>query len=1124
MINRITRIARHFCFMAVTLMAVSITAFAQTDAARIQGTVSDSAGAVVTGATVTAKNLGNNREVSAISGDNGQYTLVGLSPARYQLTVALTGFKTVQQEVTLQIQQVAVINFSVDPGDVSEVVEVDADAPLVDAATSAVGDVVTGRRLIELPLNGRNFIEVARQIPGVTQGVRNGFATGINGNAETYRNGNTGGSSLSVNGQRTQANNFMIDGVDNNEALVNSVQAFPSMDAIEEYKVQTSIAPAEFGRGGGAIINTTMKSGKNRFAGSSYMFLRNDYFDANDPREGSLGRAKPEFRRGNFGATIGGPISFPKYGEKGFPMWSGKDKLFFFFSYEGLRQFRPRDLGTTSVPTVKMRNGDFSEILAGNNTSGVNVQLVDPANGGAPIAGNRLDLVMPNRINQAGLNYLRAFPLPNTNLTGVHSNYAWVMNEEVSADTFDGKIDWHINDNHVFNTRIHWSDWSQLATSRLADLPAGFGSGSNPSGTRALNIGLNSIFSPNISNELRVSASRMRYAYEPPMGDIPVSRNLGFIWSNPDPLRYGGVAIGAYGDGGIEYTGDGGAYTVPQNTYSISDSITWVTGKHVVKFGASVLRRQVNYFQGNRAKGEFGFWSGDNLSTRWVTADMLVGFAQYYWAGSSAGMVGTRSWENGFFIQDDWKVNKRLTLNLGLRYDILTMPTEAYGRQANFDLASGRILVADGAGDSLVDTDWGNFGPRAGFAYDITGRGRSVLRGGFGIFYYLDRGGVDNQLASNPPFRGAQQMGTWDGYRFTFTGQAPNNSTNPLEATAPLPTLPPSANIDLNNPGGGLNLLAILPDNKNSRTYQYDIQFQQELWKDTALSIGYFGNRGENLTTYYSPNSNVVGQPDRPRPYQNINVNVRDDIGRSTYDSLQAKLERRFTDGFQYLASYTYSRTKDVSNGAWDNPYGFADVDNVDLNFGRSIVDFPHVFNFSSIWEVPIGRDRKVGGNMSRVADAFIGGWQLAPIFRIQSGAPFDIRDPDGNLVDLVGDPYTGNHSPYLNWSAFRQVPTVSGTVGTIPSRIGDMERNSLRQPTSWSLNLGLSKNFKLTETAKIQFRTQAYNLFNTPQYRGLSTWLGGRDATQAPNEFGKWYEVHGQSARQIEFGLRLEF
>lgn len=1108
-------LAALFCFTGLS--------FAQTASGRLQGTVTDSNGAIVVGASIIARSVATNRELTAQTDDNGNYTIVGLPPGEYQLEVAQSGFKTTKQQITLQIQQTAVVNVGLEPGGADVVVEVTDEASLVDPATSSVGDVVTGRRITELPLNGRNVLELARLIPGVTQGVRNGFATGAGGNAETYRNGNTGGSALSVNGQRTQANNFTIDGVDNNESLVNSIGAFPAADAIEEFKVQTSIAPAEYGRGGGAIISTTMKSGKNRYSGSAFTFIRNDNMDAQDPFSKSLNRAKPEFRRGNFGATLGGPIVFPRFGDGDESGWvSGKDKLFFFFSYEGLRQFRPRDTGTTTVPTAKMRNGDFSELLAGNNTSGLNIQLVDP-NGGANIAGNRIDIVMPGRINQAGLNYLRAFPLPNINTGSVANNYAWVMNETVAADTFDGKIDYNVNDKHVLNGRLHWSDWAQDVSSRLPNLPAGFGSGNNPSETRSLSLGLNSIFSSNLTNELRASASRIRYAYEPPMGDIPVSRNLGFIWSNPDPLRYGGVAIGNWqGDingPGAEYTGDGGPYTVPQNTFQVTDTLTWVKNDHVFKFGASFLRRQVNYFQGNRAKGEFGFWSGDNLSTRWVTADMLVGFAQYYWAGSSAGMVGTRSWENGFFVQDDWKVNSRLTLNLGLRYDVYTMPTEEYGRQANFDLESGRIITAKDGKDSLVDTDWGNWGPRAGFAYDLTGKGKSVIRGGFGIFYYLDRGGVDNQLASNPPFRGAAQMGTWDGYRFTFTGQAPNNSTDPMQATAPLPSLPPAASIDLNNPGGGLNLLAIRPDNRNPRTWQYDIQFQQEVWKNTALSIGYFGNRGKNLITYYSPNSNVVGEPNRPRPFPNVNVNVRDDIGRSTYNSLQAKLEKRFSDGFQYLASYTYSQTKDISMGAWDNAYGFADVDNVELNFGRSGVDFPHVFSFSSIWEVPFGRGLKYGGNMNKLANTFIGGWQLTPILRIQSGAPFDVRQ-DGNLVDLVGDPYTGDLAPYLNWQAFQAVPTVNGTVGTIPSRIGNMERNSLRMPTDWSLNLGLSKNFAINETSKIQFRAQAYNLTNQPQRRGL-----GLGVPNGPTPwFGQWYETHNQSARQLELGLRLEF
>lgn len=1109
------KISQLFSLAAILFCLVG-SSFAQTSSGRIQGTVTDQAGGVVTGATVKVVQVDTNREVTVQTNDEGNFVALSLSPGRYSIEVTQSGFKTSRQEITLQIQQTAVLNFSLEVGGADVIVNIDAEASLVDSATSTLGDVVTGRRITELPLNGRNVLELARLLPGVTQGVRNGFATGVGGNAETYRNGNTGGSALSVNGQRTQANNFMIDGVDNNESLVNSINIVQSADSVAEFKVETSVAKAESGRGGGAIINATMKSGKNQFSGSVYSFFRNDNFDARDAFP--VGREKNEFRRGQFGATLGGPLYLPNFGEGGSMFKSGKDKLFFFFSYEGQRQFLPVSSGVTSVPTAKMRAGDFSEILAGNNVDGVNTQLVDPLTG-ADIAGNRIDLLLQNRINQAGLNYLNAFPLPNIGGAGkVRDNYFWVMNQELSSDSFDGKIDWNLNSRNQLNFRVNWSDWNQQTTSRLPDLPAGFGSGSNPTETRSVNAGWNATIAPTMTNEFRVSASRIKYGYQPPMGDEPVSRNLGFIWSNPDPLRFGGVAIGAYENGGIEYTGDGGPYTVPQNTYQIVNSTTWVKGNHIFKFGGSLLRRQVNTFQGNRSKGEFGFWSGDSLSTRWVTADMLIGFAQFYWAGSSAGMVGTRSWENGVFFQDDWKVNSKLTLNLGLRYDILTMPTEAYGRQANYDVRNNRLIVAQDANDSLVDTDWGNWGPRAGFAYDISGRGKSVIRGGFGMFYFLDRGGVANQLISNPPYRGAAQFGTWDGWRFTFTGMAPMNSNNPLAATAPLPILPTSESIDLNNPSN-LSVIAILPDNKNSRTYQYNIQYEQEVWKETVFSVGYVGNRSKNLIIYYNPNDNVIGQPNRPRPIGNgMNVTIRDDFGKSSYDSLQMKLERRFSGGWQYLASYTYSLTKDVSNGAWDNNYGFADVDNPDVNFGRSGMNFPHIFTFSSVYEIPFGRGQKFGGDMNRVLDAFIGGWQLTPILRIQSGNPFDIRDDNGNLVDLTGaDPYTGNDSPYLNPAAFVWVPKVSGTVGTIPTRIGNMERNSLQQPLNWSLNLGVSKNFRLSETAKIQLRGQAYNLTNTPQRRGLDTWLPS--AT-----FGRWYETYNFSARQLEFGVRLEF
>lgn len=1120
------KISRLFSLAAI-LCCLVISSFAQTSSGRIQGTITDQAGGVVAGATIKIIQVDTNREITVQSNNEGNFVALSLLPGRYSIEVAQSNFKTSKQEITLQTQQTAVLNFSLETGGVSEIVNVDTEAPLVDSATSTLGDVITGRRITELPLNGRNVLELARLSPGVTQGVRNGFATGVGGNAETYRNGNTGGAALSVNGQRTQANNFMIDGVDNNESLVNTIAAFPSADAVEEFKVETSVAKAESGRGGGAVINTTMKSGKNNYSGSSFLFVRNDNFDANDGFDRSLGRERKEFRRGQFGATLGGPLPLPNFGEGGPMFKSGKDKLFFFFSYEGQRQFLPVGSGLTTVPTAKMRNGDFSETLAGNNSDGVNVQLIDPLNGNN-IAGNRIDLVLPGRINQAGLNYLRAFPLPNVGTNRIKDNYFWIVNQEVTANTFDGKVDWNVNDSNQFNVRINWSDWKQEASSRFPLLPAGFGTGSNPSENRSISLGWNSTLSPTMTNELRVSASRFRYAYEPPLGDQPVSRNLGFIYSNPDPLRYGGVVVEAYGDrgeGNLEYTGDGGAYTVPQNTYQISDSLTWVKGNHVLKFGASVIRRQVNIFQGDAAKGGFKFYSGAydsyDTSSRWTTADMLIGFAQEYRAGSSAGMIGTRNWENGFFIQDDWKVSSKLTLNLGLRYDILTMPTEAYGRQANFDLNTGRLVLAKDSNDALVDTDWGNIGPRAGFAYDMSGKGKSVIRGGYGLFYYLDRGGVGNQLTNNPPYKGTATYSAQNnsgGYRITFSGMGPAFSRDNVLATAALPTLPASQNIDLNNLPNGLNVLAILPDSKTSRTHQFNIQFEQEVWKDTALSVGYVGNRGRNLSIYYGTNNiQIVGQSSTYRPFPNLgNVNVRDDTAISSYDSLQLKLERRFTAGWQYQAAYTYSLTKDVSNGAFDNQYGFADVTNVEKNFGKSGINFPHVFTFSSIYEIPYGKGRKYGSDINGFVDALIGGWQITPLLRIQSGNPFDIRDDQGNLVDLTGaDPYSGNDSPYLNPAAFVWVPKVTGT--SIPSRIGNMERNSLQQPLNWSLNMGISKNFRISEKSKIQLRAQAYNLTNTPQRRGLDTWLPS-------GTFGKWYETYNFSARQLEFGARLEF
>lgn len=1098
--------------IAVAVIGFVFPVIAQTESGRIQGTVTDQSGSAVPGATVTITELATNRIVKVVTNEEGFFTAASLSPGRYSIEITQANFKTVKQEITLEVQQVADLPpFALEPGGVSEVVTINNDAPLVETATSSIGEVIQGREAVELPLNGRNVLELARLTPGVTQGIPGGFASGVGNNAETYRSGNTGGAALSVNGQRTQANNFLLDGVDNNESLVNTINIFPAAEAVQEFRVQTSVAPAEFGRGGGGIINTVIKSGRNDFFGSAFAFFRNDNLDARP----TFNNSKTEFRRGQFGGTFGGKII--------------SDRVFFFGDYEGLRQFLPFGQEQATVPTAEYRNGNFSALetqlrdpLTGQNVcvTGTTTNGILCVNGNGT-AYNRLDLLPGNRLNSVGLNYLRAFPLPNR--PGTFNNFVTTRVQTTNQDTFDIRVDSKLTDSNQLFGRVSWGRFDQTTSSRLPDLPAGFGSGNNPTGTRGFVVGLSSAFSANLFNELRVQANRIRYGYTPPFFDTPVSANLGIPNANRDASLGGGALIGGY-NGQLEYTGDFGPYIVPQNTYQIVDSVSYATGDHLFKFGGTLLRRDVSLYRPNRGKGYFFLIGngdptqcGDAAGTSFFEqADLLIGFVCNYQIGPPFGTVGTRNWENALFAQDDWRVNNKLTLNLGVRYEVFTNPTEMYGRQSNFDLQTGRLVLAADGKDALVDTDWNNFSPRLGFAYDITGKGKHVLRGGYGIFYFLDRGGIDNQLAQNPPFSGFSQFNFQDGVRITLSGRAPNGSLDSRLATGALP-IGSVNDVNLNDPRN-VSILAVIPDNKISNVQQFNVQYQQQLTNSTALSIGYVGTRGRNLILYYNLNGRIVEAGTNvacPRGGTNVSpcyptqapVRVRDDNGKSSYDSLQIQLERRFTRGWQYRVAYTFSKTKDNGEGAFDS-VGDTNINFVEP-FATSRIDFPHVFSFESVYDLPFGRGRQFGGDMPRALDAIIGGWQLNTIFRAQSGFAFDVRR-NGVRVDLIGDPYTGTSDDrFLNFAAFREAPA---------GRFGNLERNSLRSPATYQLNLGLTKNFALWDRFKAQFRAEFFNLFNSPQLGGPNTDLGNAGG------FGIITSTQAFSNRQIQLGVRLEF
>lgn len=1128
----------NYAFAAISILGLVGFAAAQTETARIQGTVTDSTGAVVAGATVTVTAEGSGRETKVVSGSDGNYSALSLQPGKYRIEITAANFKTTKQEVTLEVAQSAELNFSLEAGAVSETVTVTSDIPQIDTSTSAIGNVVQGRQITDLPLNGRNVLELARLSPGVTQGVVGGFASGAGGDAETYRGGNTGGAAISVNGQRTQANNFLLDGVDNNESLVNTINIFPSADAVQEFRVQTSVATAEFGRGGGVIVNSVTKSGGRSFHGSAYTFIRNSVFDARPAFFDAVqnDRRDPLFRRGQFGGTIGGPVV----------PWGGlKDKLFFFFSYEGLRQLLPRSFDTATVPTAAFRNGDFSQLLNPASSGTALIQLRDPLTG-LDVPGNRVDLLAGNRMNAAALAYLRAYPLPNHGTQAVN-NFQITRNEDDQQNVYDFRVDYNLNEKNQIFGRGNLGFYDQTVTSRLPTLPAGFGSGSNPWRTKGLVIGWNWTVTPTLINELRVQGNKLRYGFEPPFGDQAISQSLGIVNANRDSSLGGGALIGGF-NGQLEYTGDFGPYRVPQETLQGVDSVTWVKGDHTFKFGGSILHRNVQLFRPLAGKGDFRMYGNGQFNqcpnggaaateaasgtTRFEQADLLIGFMCTYDIGFQQGNVGTTNWENSVFGQDDWKVNNKLTLNLGLRYELFTNPAEQYARESNFDLTTGHLILAQNSNDTLTVTDHNNFSPRLGFAYDLNGNGKSVIRGGYGIFYFLDRGGIANQLAQNPPFAGSLRFQYNDGFRITFTGQGPLNSTDNRLATAPLPL--PSPNTSpafLNNPVGA-NVIAALPNNKVSNVQQFNIQYQREIMRDTALSVGYVGTRGRNLVLYYNLNGQTVSNDTSiPCPiaggtlgncYPGLGgVTVRDDLGKSQYDSLQVQLSRRFVKGWQYIASYTFSKTKDNGEGAFDNTASGNFVE----PFTRSRLDYPNVFSFESIYELPFGRGRTYGSDIPKGLDYVIGGWTLNGIFRAQSGNPFDIRD-NGNLVDLVGDPYgsNGTRNPFLNTSAFKAVPNGA-------NRLGTLGRNSLRSPSTNQVNLGLAKNFQILERFKLQFRAEAFNLFNTLQFNTPSTNCNA-DRNAANSTFlsctdGNFGIINGIvpfTNRQLQFGLRLEF
>ncbi len=1133
--------------LAACVIAAPAALHAQSDTARVAGTVQDTTGAAIPGATVTVTNTSTNATVTLTSDSGGAFTANALPIGPYKASVAFAGFASQTQMFTLSVSQVQALAFSLAPGAESTTIEVTSAAPLVDADTSSIGETIEGRQVTELPLNGRNFTGLALLTPGVTRGNYGNSASGVNGDAETFRNSSSGGGSLSTNGLRPQANNFILDGIDNNESLVNTLEFFTNLDGTQEFRVNTSTAPAEFGRAGGSVVQNTIKSGTNEIHGSAFEFARSSLFDAspNYRFQGASVAPVLPFKRNTFGASLGVPII--------------KDKLFLFGDYQGVRENTPLNPEIINVPTALERTGNFSELIGQGTTalpslgitgcpsftlnSGRVVTTTQQLNYGTgttlladsgaifdpttchQFAGN---IITAAKANPAGLRYLQAYDLPNIAGTnnGTLNNFRAQRVDIRHFNTFDARLDYSATAMDRAFARFTYDNSDFNRTSRLTNLPAGFASGENLVHGRGYALGETHIFTSNLINEFRAGYNRYTFTNDPVFSGAPISANLGIVNANRTANLGGGALIG--GNSNLEYTGDYGRYAVPENTYELNDATSYNRGHHIFKFGGSAIRRDVAFFRPISGKGYFNFGNAD--FTGYTPAEVLAGFSDNYSIGSQTGFFGTRNFEYGIFAQDDWKISKKLTLNLGIRYDILTYPTEEHDREAALDPVSGYIDLANqnGFSRSIIKNNFNNYAPRFGFAYDAFGTGRTVLRGGYGIFYFQDRGGIDNQLGQQVPYGGSVSYTASAGYRIAFTGQSPlNNNANTAGgtpvATAALP-LPGFPNFNRQAPPPGSNVFSVNTTEKTANVQQYSLQLQQQMGNRTVATIGYVGNKATHLATGYNFNflPGIAGrsQPRFPELTSSSQVVYNANDGVSHYNSLQAQLNYRAAKGLTLTTSYTWAHDIDNTDGY----LGFYAVSQLDvynhaINKGNSGLDQKNVFVGSFLYDLPFGHGQFFASHVNHAVDTVIGGFQINAVVQAEGGSPFSLYNPSygGLFTQRLDSTGITRITHAVAGASNAQYITGTFSVPTATELQGNTGRNAFFGPGLAEGDVSLFKNVSLTERIKMELRAEVFNVTNTPQFTNP-------DGNIQDGNFGRVTATRQASERQMQMAVRFTF
>jgi hypothetical protein len=1060
-------------------------AFGQVITGDIVGSVSDPSGAAIPGAAVTVTNTGTQFTRKTETNSTGDYTFNLLPTGTYSISIEATGFKAFKlAEMPLSSAQKARVDARLEVGNITEVVEVSGTAPLLQTDSSTVGSLVTQKSVEDLPLNGRNFINLVTLQSGVNEGTPGNITTGARPDERRQT------SSYSANGQRENLNNQLLDGMDNNERYYGLIGIRPSIDGISEVRVETNAFTAEASRSAGAIVNVITKSGTNNFHGTLFEFIRNDKLDANEFFNSLAQKPKPKYRQNQFGGSIGGPII--------------KNKTFFFFDIEQYRIVQGTPSGLMTVPTKYQLDhpGDFSDMVPG---------FVLP----------------PQAIDPVGLRLFQLYPEPNIVGAGFVNNYASSPVRRQNSTTYDVRIDHNFSSDDALFGRYSSNPVSSTFPPFFPDknglngvgagfIASGAFPGTNETLAQGVQLNYRHVFSPNLLMELRTGFTRINIQSLPYHQGTNMGEKLGIANSNYD--QYSSAMPSFHITG---YTDLGDQIAIPilniNNTYQYNGNVTYTRGSHNLRMGAALMRRQLNYMQTFAGEGWFWWFAPAPFSM----AGLLQGKPNMIQRQNQVQFQYLRSWESGAYVQDDWHVKEWLTLNLGMRWDLFTPFTEKNNAYSTFDIHTMKMIVASADNPTAgIQTFYKNFAPRIGFAAQI-GYGM-VLRGGYGISYYPgDYGPTINQynIPFNPPAFNC------------IVGPPP-----PIGCPAEFGTLAQGVPIpvlgDANNLSGSLN--AKEKKFRPSYLQQFNLILQKQFGENvvTAGFAGSLGRRINKMGTNINLPDPSTGAPNPLRFLAQLpavtSINYLENGYNSNYSSMQLSFQRRYSKGLTFNVNYTWSHGLTSAMSQTSAISGLL-RNNRRYDYGNSDLDIRNRIALMLNYDLPFGKSLK------GIAGAVASGWALNSVAYWQSGRVLTVRDLAFNPApinlpgvtadrpDVVpGQPYVVDNwtiDNYLNLKAFKV--QAKGTPGT-------ESNNQIQGPPSRSLDLSIFKNFAIGESMRLQFRAEAYNFTNTANFAEPIVEFVAVDANGNPTNAGNFGKIVstriGSAPRQIQFALKLLF